>query len=166
MRRIAGALTLAVALFAVPGIAHAAQGSGAISVDEIAGVATLIAAVLLLVTATALERVARGSAIADNISYVVGACICLGASALGRWVARLVPQGVTVEQIALSSDALTLVAITLFSVYFLRVRSALRRFLDLAGGTDVDLARAQAGEAPDEGAGIAGGSVSAEKHDG
>jgi uncharacterized membrane protein len=115
---------------------------------EVAGVSVLLSAVVLLVVALGLQRVARGSAIADNISYVVGACVCLGSAALARWVVRFVSQGLTSEQITLSSDLLTLAAIVLFCVYFFRVRAALSRFLQVAKSGDAALARAHAGEVP------------------
>lgn len=133
---------------------------------DAAGATVLLSAVALLVMALALQRVARGSAIADNISYVVGACVCLGAAVLGRWVVRFVPQGLTSEQIALSSDLLTLVAIVLFCVYFFRVRVALSHFLEIAKAGEAALARAEAGEAPGEGSPQEAGSARGDDADG
>jgi hypothetical protein len=40
---------------------------------------TLLAAGALLLVALGLARVARGSAVAENITFVVAACACLGA---------------------------------------------------------------------------------------
>lgn len=150
MRRVAHTTGFTAVIACVPATAYAMAGDGSDAVSVGIGVVMLVAAAVLLFAALLLERVSRGSAIAANISYVVAAAICLGAVALVRWVVRLVPAGLPAEQAALSSDVLTLVAITLFSVYFLRVRASLRRFIRIAEASDAELARAQAGAMPDE----------------
>ena len=159
MRRAPAVVLLCALAWAAPVRAFAAGAADAEAVSEMVGVAALAAAAVLLVSTVGLQRVARGSAIADNISYVVGACVCLGASVLVRWVARLVPRGLAEAQAALSSEVLTLVAVVLFSVYFLRVGAALRRFLNVAEASECELAKAQAGEAPGEAADQRGDTV-------
>ena len=141
-----------VALLAAPSVAFASEGNGAESVAWGIGVITLLASVVLLLIALGLARVAAGSAMADNISYVVGACACLAGSVLASWSVRFALDGAVTEQIALASSALSAVSILLFCVYFFRVRSALRRFLMAVSGEDV-LARAQG---PAESAPLAG----------
>jgi hypothetical protein len=131
-----------------PAVAFASDGASQGIILGI-GVATLLASVVLLLIALGLARVADGSAMADNISYVVGACVCLAASVLATWSVTLVADPVVADQIALGGSALNAVSIVLFCVYFYRVRAALRRFLKVVH-TDDMLARAQA---PDEGAG-------------
>jgi hypothetical protein len=146
MRRTVPVTGWVVAMCAIPSVALAADGSDSTMLVDLFGAAVMVAAVALLIAALGLQRVARGSAIADNISYVVAGCLCLGASVLGDWVVRFVPEGLTSVQVALSSEVLTLVAIVLFCVYFMRVRAALRRFLNVAEAGEAELARAQAGE--------------------
>jgi hypothetical protein len=151
MRRIVPVAGRVAVLCAIPSVALAADGTDSTMLIDLFGAAVLAAAVVLLVAALGLQRVARGSAIAENISYVVGGCLCLGASVLGDWVVRFVPQGLTSAQVALSTEVLTLVAIVLFCVYFLRVGAALRRFLNIAEVGEAELARAQAGGAGPQG---------------
>jgi hypothetical protein len=109
------------------------------------GVLTLVAAIVLLVIALGLARVAEGSTMADNISYVVAACMCLAGSVLANWGTRLATDPNVASQILMGEQALIVVAIALFCVYFYRVRAALKRFLTLASGGDT-LARAHASD--------------------
>ena len=93
-----------------------------------AGALTLIASVVLLVIALLLERVSRGSAMGENISFVLLACICLAASVLARWTARFTTDPLATTQAALGADLLITVGITFLSIYFCRVRATLTRF--------------------------------------
>jgi drug/metabolite transporter (DMT)-like permease len=134
-------LLLVTACLAVPSLAFAADSPETEPVVWIIGIATLLAAVVLLVIALGLARVAEGSAMAENISYVVLACICLAGSVLATWAARYTPQGAVADQIVLGGQALVIAAIAFFCVYFFRVRAALGRFLAVLSGDDA-LARA------------------------
>jgi hypothetical protein len=148
MRRATLIMAAGATALLAPSAAYAQDAAGAVSVNDVVGAALLVATVVLLLLAMGLERVARGSAIADNISYVVVACVCLGASSLAAWSDRFATEGATRAQLALSADALTLVGIILLCVYFFRVRAALQRFLSVTMAGEEALARAQAGEAP------------------
>jgi hypothetical protein len=148
---------LAVVVWAAPSIAFAADASVNEPVMWGMGLVTLVAAVVLLLIALGLARVAVGSAMADNISYVVAACVCLAASVLANWGGRFAPQGVVADQVSIGGQALIIAAIALFSVYFFRVRQALKRFLS-AMATDHVLARAHMpdGAEPPSAAPVAG----------
>jgi hypothetical protein len=130
-------------LVAAPSYAYAAVESPAHEpVAWVISLGSLLASVALLLVALGLARVSQGSAIADNISYVVAACVCLAGSALAEWAVQFASQDLAAAQIDLGGKALTVVSIVFFCVYFFRVRAALRRFLSSVSGDDV-LARAQ-----------------------
>lgn len=88
MRHRIGTSLATVVLLAAPSVARASEGNGAESVSWVIGVVTLLAPVVLLLIALGLARVAAGSAMADNISYVVAACVCLAGSVLASWSVR------------------------------------------------------------------------------
>jgi nitrate reductase gamma subunit len=142
MRHRIGVPLATAVLLAAPSMARASDGAGAEPVTVTIGVITLLASIVLLLISLGLARVAAGSAMADNISYVVAACVCLAGSVLAGWSIRFAVDGAVAAQIALGSSALTAVSIVLFCVYFYRVRAALQHFLKAVSGEDT-LARAQ-----------------------
>jgi drug/metabolite transporter (DMT)-like permease len=143
MRRTISAAIAAATLFAAPSYAYAAYDSPAHEpVVWVISIASLLASVALLLVALGLARVSQGSAIAENISYVVAACVCLAGSALADWAVRFAPQDVAAAQVELGGKALTVMSIVFFCIYFFRVRAAMRRFLGAASAVD-DLPRAQ-----------------------
>jgi 4-amino-4-deoxy-L-arabinose transferase-like glycosyltransferase len=142
MTRRTALFLVAIAAVAIPSLAFAADSPENEPVMWVIGIATLLAAIVLLVIALGLARVARGSAMADNISYVVLACICLAGSVLATWIARYTSPGAAADQVVIGGQALVIAAIALFGVYFFRVRAALGRFLSVLSDEDA-LARAQ-----------------------
>jgi len=144
MRRSAFTLFATGCSIAVPSLAMAADGSTE-AVSWGIGIVTLLASVALLLIALGLARVATGSAMAENISYVVAACVCLAGAVLASWSMRLVADPTVAEQIGLGGAALDTVGIVLFCIYFYRVRAALKRFLVALSGQDV-MARAEVPE--------------------
>jgi hypothetical protein len=143
MMRRAATYLLATACWSVPSVAFASDPAATSPVLGGMGVLTLMAAIVLLVIALGLARVAEGSTMADNISYVVGACVCLAGSVLANWATRLAIQPDVAAQVLMGEQALIVVAIALFCVYFYRVRAALKRFLSVTSGED-SLVRAHA----------------------
>lgn len=131
MQRITRACTAAlVALLCVPTPAFA-ETSSAASVPWLhvaASLLGLIVAVVLLIEALAMRRVALGGAIAEKMSYVILAIVCLAASALARWTGNFVT-GVTLEQTQLASEFLVIVAMALLTAYFYSVRAAMQSYL-------------------------------------
>ena len=133
-------LLLATTLFlAVPAPAFALGGQVPEVLSIGAGVAALVAAVALLGAMYAVARIAEGAAIAENIRYAVLAVVCLSASVLTGWIARWVPS-LSVEHARLGADLLSVAAMTLFGVYFVRVRLAMSRFLRRLNGEEQLLA--------------------------
>lgn len=128
MRRIALVASYTTALLSLPAVALGAEVSGGALAEDALSALGLVGAIFLLVFAVRLERIARGAAVADNISYVVAGSICIGASALSNWSGRLVTDAAVRLQIGLAGDGLLLVAIVLMCVYFFRVHAALKRF--------------------------------------
>jgi len=128
MRRSAPVWLAFAGIITAPGVASAADAPTE-TVTWGLGIATLLASVALLLIALGLARVAAGSAMADNISYVVAACVCLAGAVLAAWWRRLVSDPAVTGQIELAGTALNTVSIVLFCVYFYRVRAALKRFL-------------------------------------
>jgi hypothetical protein len=106
------------------------------------GVLSLVLAAMMLVVVVRLRRVADGSAIVQNISFVVAASLCLVVSIVLGWVGRLVPTAFSADIVRTGGDVLVTVSVLLFAVYFERVRRALASFLDRLCSDDV-LAAAQ-----------------------
>lgn len=99
-----------------------------------AGILMLLAAAVLLREMLALRTLARGAAVAENVSYVVLAVLCLVSSVLLGWVARFVPTGFSADHARLGADLLSTVATVLFVVYFARVRGVMKRYLKYLTG--------------------------------
>ena len=88
----------------------------------------LITAVILLVEALAIRRLATGGAVAQRIGLVVLAVVCLAASALAEWGTNFVVD-LTLDQVQLASEVLVIAAMGLFAAYFWNVRSSMDRYL-------------------------------------
>lgn len=95
----------------------------------------LAVAVVLLLEALGVRRVALGGAIAEKISYVVLAILCLATSALARWTGNFV-SGMTLAQTQLASELLVIVAMALLAAYFFSVRSAMQAYLKIMTGSE------------------------------
>lgn len=143
-----------VSLGLVPSVALAAEaGSFAPDTGDVlalgAGALTLVASVVLLVVALLLERVSRGSAMGENISFVLLACICLAASVLARWTAHFTTDPLATTQASLGADLLITVGITFLAMYFCRVRATLTRFArSFAQAGKEAAAKSDAGDQP------------------
>ena len=131
MRRLLATASLAAALASGPAVAYAqtAELAAREGVDIAAGVATLLAALWLLVVALRLARVSAGSTYAENIRYVVLGSLCLAGSVLASWSTHSMPDAFTTAQAQLGADLFIVVAIMLFAVYFTRVLRALSTFV-------------------------------------
>jgi hypothetical protein len=123
-----GTAVLALCLMCLPAVAFAQTSPEAETAGWIIAVSTLVGAVVLLLIALGLARIAEGSAMAENISYVVAGCVCLACSVLATWIVRFTRGTFLGEQLMLTSEALIVACIAFFCVYFFRVRAALKRF--------------------------------------
>lgn len=121
---------------ALPSTAHAAQGDVPAALATGAGIAALLAAAGLLVVMLSLRGLARGAAIAENISFAVLAVVCLAASVLAGWVSRVIGDAISPDHARLGADLLSLLSMVLFGVYFFRVRRAMSRFLTRLTGEE------------------------------
>jgi hypothetical protein len=133
-----------LALFAVPSVAAAQESGGFLSAPPVSMIVSLVGlgvAVILLLEAMAVRRVARGGAIAEKISYVVLAVVCLAASALAQWGRNFVG-GVTLDQIQFASQVLVITAMGLLAAYFAGVRRALQGYLTAMTGGEALAAEA------------------------
>lgn len=128
----AAGLALPQAAMAVTSDAATAEPSTLSMVVSLVG---LIVAVILLLEAMTLRKVALGGAITERISYVVLAIVCLAGSALAQWTTNFVAD-VTLEQVRLASQVLVIVAMGLLAAYFYSVRSALQGYLKAMTGSD------------------------------
>ncbi len=136
MSRIAAALALACsASLVMPACAFAADGSTGSALRIGLSLIGLSVAVVLLVTALLVRRVAFGGVIAERISYVILAIVCLAASAVAQWTQNFVA-GVTLEQVRMASEVLVIVAMALLAVYFYSVYSAMKGYLESMTGSE------------------------------
>jgi len=88
----------------------------------------LLVAVILLVQALALRKVASGGAVAERMGFVVLATMCLAASALAEWGTQFVVD-LTLDQMRMASQVLVIVAMALLAAYFWNVRTVLSSYL-------------------------------------
>lgn len=138
MKRFSTWLAMILAAGALaPGSAFAAESAAVVDPALRMGVSLvgLIVAVILLLEALTLRKVALGGAIAERISYVVLAIVCLAGSALAEWVQNFVPV-VSQEQIRLAAQLLVIAAMGLLAAYFYSVRRALQGYLRAMTGSD------------------------------
>ncbi|MBN2841173.1 MAG: hypothetical protein JXP37_09500 [Coriobacteriia bacterium] len=132
-RALSAGLLLAVAL---PSSAYALESDVPAALGTGAGIAALLAAAGLLVIMLSLRRLARGAAIAENITFAVLAVVCLAASVLVSWFARIFGDVISPEHARLGADLLGLLSMVLFGIYFYRVRRAMARFLTRLTGEE------------------------------
>ncbi len=146
-------LCASFAALATPATAMAQESGGFLSAPPVSMIVSLVGlgvAVILLLEAVAVRKAARGGAIAEKISYVVLAVVCLAASALAQWGRNFVA-GVTLDQIQFASQVLVITAMGLLAAYFAGVRRALQGYLKAMTGGEalaVEAARADPDEAP------------------
>lgn len=94
----------------------------------------LIVAAILLIETLALRKLTSGGAVAERISLVILAIVCLAASALAEWGTNFVVD-LSFEEIQLASEVLVIVAMALLATYFWTVRSSMSEFLRKASDT-------------------------------
>jgi hypothetical protein len=132
------AALVVVFVFAFPAQALAATGQSTIIPEwldmAVAGVG-LITAVVLLLDAVQLRKVASGSAVAENITYMILAVVCLAGSMLLRWVVAFMDDIDMAAQMRFTADLLVIAGMALLAVYFYRVRYALQRYLEVLSGS-------------------------------
>lgn len=137
MRRVARVVLPALlATFWLPSQALAAGrfSAASLGVHVVLSLIGLVVAVVLLVEALAVRRLALGGAVAEKISLVVLAVICLAASALAEWGTNFVVD-LTLDQVQLASEVLVVVAMALLAAYFWSVGAGMRRYLgDITAG--------------------------------
>jgi hypothetical protein len=89
----------------------------------------LVVAVILLVEALAVRRIGQGGAIAEKISYVILAILCLAASAITEWVVIFTDEAISIAQAQLAREVLVIVAMGLLAAYFNSVHKAMSSYL-------------------------------------
>lgn len=140
MKRVLATVLATGAVAFTPAIAVAAETtSTATEVPTVVRLAVsaagLVLALLLLLEALGVRKVALGGAIAEKISYVVLAIVCLASSALVQWLQNFIPD-VPAGQNELIAQVLVLAAMGLFAAYFYSVRSALNKYLTAMTGSE------------------------------
>jgi hypothetical protein len=128
----------ALAIAGIASLAYAALPASAFAVEQLPasvfyphiGVSLigLAVAVLLLLQALGVRKIAAGGVIAEKISYVILAVLCLAASALTEW-AVIFTAGVTGAQAQLAREVLAILAMGLLAAYFYSVRAAMHAYL-------------------------------------
>jgi hypothetical protein len=88
----------------------------------------LVVAFILLVGALGVRKLAHGGVVAERISLVMLAAICLAGSALAQWGKTFVVD-LTLDETQLASEVLVTVAMALLAVYFWNVRSVMHGYL-------------------------------------
>jgi len=145
-------LCSAMIALTTPSVAIAKEATGILSVPPVSLISSLVGlgvAVVLLVETIAVRKAALGGAIAEKISYVVLAVLCLAASALAQW-ARNFAEGVTLDQVQFASQVLVVMAMALLAAYFGGVRRALQGYLTAMTDSGESFEAESAQREPDE----------------
>ncbi|MBI5232644.1 MAG: hypothetical protein HY876_10835 [Coriobacteriales bacterium] len=124
-------------LSALPAPVLAVTGRGVDPLQTVVSAVGLGLAILLLVEALQVRRLATGGAIAQRISMVILATMCLATSALIEWVVVLLPKEITTDQASFAARLLVIAAMGLLAAYFFGVRVAMQRFLDSMTGSEL-----------------------------
>jgi hypothetical protein len=121
------ACALAVAL---PAAAFAEESLPATAYYPLIGVSLigLAVAVVLLVQALGVRKTALGGVIAEKMSFVILAILCLAASALTEWLVNF-SAGVSLAQAQLAREVLVIIAMALLAAYFYSVRAAMNAYI-------------------------------------
>lgn len=133
--KIAAATMIALLVVPTPAFADGVFGGEMSALRVSVSLVGLLVAIVLLVQVLGVRRVSLGGAIADKISYVVLAVLCLAASALAKWVGNFAV-GITLEQTQLVSELMVVLAMALFAAYFYSVSTAMRRYLEAMTGQE------------------------------
>jgi len=131
MSRAPSFVVWTAAFVATPAAAFADSGTEVLNKPPISLIVSLVGlgvAVILLMQALAVRKVAAGGVIADKISYVLLATVCLAASAVAEWSRNFVV-GITLDQVQFASQVLVIIAMSLLAAYFAGIAKALRGFM-------------------------------------
>lgn len=124
-------------VFMAPAPIAATLGGRADTLGIIVSAAGLGIALVLMIEAWQVRRLATGGAIAERISLVILATICLAASALLSWAANFMPSAITADEASFGARLLVIAAMGLLAAYFFNVRAALQRFMEAMTGAEV-----------------------------
>ena len=132
-RVIRTAIAAPFIVLALPGVALAQErfSPASLGVHLAMSAVGLVVAVLLLVQALGVRRLALGGVVAEKIGLVVLAVICLAASALAEWGTNFVAD-LTLDQTQLASEMLVIVAMALLGAYFWGVRAGMKKYMEQA----------------------------------
>lgn len=137
MHGTSGPVTGGLTGLATPGSAMAVTASPPGVLGLALSALGLVIAVLLLVEALRVRRLAVDGAIGSRISFVVLATLCLATSALIEWLRLLLPAAIGADEASFASRALVIAAMGLLAAYFYSVRSAMQRYLDSLTGAEL-----------------------------
>ncbi len=136
-------VAVTAAMLAVPAHAFAADGTDMLNRPPISLIVSLVGlgvAIVLLVQALNVRKVAAGGVIAEKISYVILATVCLAASAVAQWTRNFVA-GVTLDQVQFASQVLVIAAMGLLAVYFAGISRALAGYMSAMKSAREELGR-------------------------
>lgn len=129
---------LTLAFFSAPALAYA-QTSGTSEIPAwlqltVSGLG-LVVAVILLVGALQVRRLALGGIVAEKISLVILAIICLATAALLQWVFHFLPAGLSEDQAQFAAQLLVIVAMALLTEYFYGMYRSMKGYMRALTGT-------------------------------
>jgi len=150
---LARGMFLTLGFSVVPTAAFAADDAVTGNLSFGAGLVAMLMAVVLLLQLGGLRRLTRGSIIADNILYAVLAGLCLVTAVILGWSADFLAVGLSADHVRLGADLLVIMAMFMLSVYFVRVKRAMSRFLGRLTGEAQMLSTVLDPDVPDDRAG-------------
>jgi hypothetical protein len=127
-----------LALFSVPSVA-CAQTSSESGIPAwlqltVSGLG-LAVAVILLVGALRVRQLALGGIVAEKISLVILAIVCLATAALVQWVLHFLPAGLSEAQARFAAQLLVIAAMALLTVYFYGMYRSMKGYMSALTGS-------------------------------
>lgn len=94
----------------------------------------LVVAVILLVGALQVRRLAMGGIVAEKISLVILAIACLATAALLEWIVNFLPSGFSGAQAQFAAQLLVIVAMALLAEYFYNMYRSMKGYMTALTG--------------------------------
>lgn len=95
----------------------------------------LVVAVILLVGALQVRRLAMGGIVAERISLVILSIACLATAALLEWVVHFLPDGFSDAQAQFAAQLLVIVAMALLAEYFYNMYRSMKGYMNALTGS-------------------------------
>lgn len=95
----------------------------------------LAVAVILLIGALQVRRLAMGGIVAERISLVILSIACLATAALIEWIVHFLPEELSAAQAQFAAQLLVIVAMALLAEYFYNMYRSMKGYMNALTGS-------------------------------